>query len=67
MRVGDAVSIGTPLGRCGNSGNTRGAHLHIHAQSLPSQAVASAEGVPIAFLGRGAREPMLLEYGDTLA
>lgn len=66
-RVGDTVSTGELIGRCGNSGNTRAAHLHIHAQSLPSQAVASAEGVPIAFLGHGARDPMLLEYGDTLA
>jgi hypothetical protein len=66
VRVGDGVEIGAPVGRCGNSGNTRGAHLHVHAQDRPSQAVAVAEGVPIAFLDRGASAPMLLEFGDRL-
>lgn len=66
VRVGERVRAGTEIGRCGNSGNTRGAHLHVHAQNAPSQAIAIAEGVPIAFLDRGAQEPMLLEYGDTV-
>ncbi len=66
VRVGDTVAVGQELGRCGNSGNTSGAHLHIHAQSQPSQSIDVAEGVPIAFLDRGAREPMLLEAGDRL-
>lgn len=66
VRVGDTVRAGDEIARCGNSGNTRGAHLHVHAQSLPSQAVDMAQGVPIAFLDRGAERPLLLEFGDRL-
>jgi Peptidase family M23 len=66
VRVGERVQTGVPIGRCGNSGNSRRAHLHVHAQNRPSEAIATADGVPIAFLDRGASEPMLLEYGDTL-
>jgi len=66
VRVGETVRAGDEIARCGNSGNTRGAHLHLHAQDQPSQAVGSAQGVPIAFLDRGATEPMLLEYRDRL-
>jgi len=65
VRVGEGVRAGDEIGRCGNSGNTRGAHLHVHAQNQPSQ-VDSARAVPIAFLNRSASEPMLLEYGDRL-
>jgi hypothetical protein len=65
VRVGDTVTTGTELGRCGNSGNTRGAHLHVHAQDAPTQNVGIARGVPIAFADSGTG-PMLLEYGDTL-
>jgi hypothetical protein len=32
---GDKVRVGQPLGKCGNSGNSRGAHLHIHMQATP--------------------------------
>ncbi len=66
VRVGDSVAVGQEIGRCGNSGNTRGAHLHIHAQNRPSQSVDVARGVPIAFVDRGASQPMLLEHGDEL-
>jgi hypothetical protein len=66
VRVGESVRAGDPIGRCGNSGNTSGAHLHVHAQTQPSQAIASAEGIPVAFLDRGASEPMLLEFGDEI-
>lgn len=66
VRVGERVNAGDLIGRCGNSGNTRGAHLHVHAQNLPSEAIAAAEGVPLAFVDRGATEPMLLEFEDTL-
>ncbi len=66
VRVGDGVRVGDEIGRCGNSGNTRGAHLHVHAQDQPSQAIASANGVPVAFVNRGSAEPMLLEFRDRL-
>jgi hypothetical protein len=66
VRVGERVRAGGVLAQCGNSGNSLGASLHVHAQSRPSQAIAIAEGVPIAFLDRLGQEPMLLEYGDTL-
>ncbi len=66
VRVGDTVEIGDPIGRCGNSGNTRGPHLHVHAQDQPSQSIDTARGIPIAFVDRLRSEPMLLEYGDKL-
>ena len=66
VRVGERVQAGAPIAHCGNSGNSGYAHLHVHAQNRPSQATALADAVPIAFLNRGASEPMLLEYGDML-
>jgi murein DD-endopeptidase MepM/ murein hydrolase activator NlpD len=66
VRVGDSIRAGDEIGHCGNSGNTRGTHLHVHAQDQPSQAVAAARGIPIAFVDRGGDEPMLLEFGDGL-
>ncbi|MGD0967557.1 MAG: M23 family metallopeptidase [Candidatus Aquilonibacter sp.] len=66
VRVGGGVRAGDEIGRCGNSGTTRHAHLHVHAQNQPSRA-DTAQGVPIAFLDRNASEPMLLEYGDGLS
>jgi hypothetical protein len=66
VRVGERVQIGVPIGRCGNSGTTRRAHLQVHGQNQPSAAIATADGVPIAFLDRDAAQPMLLEYGDSL-
>ncbi len=49
VQTGDAVEVGTPLGRCGNSGRTSRPHLHIHAQDLPEYAFNRARGIPIAF------------------
>lgn len=66
VRVGDTVRAGTPIARCGNSGNTRGSHLHLHAQDQPSQNVDVANGIPVAFTDRLRSEPLLLEYGDRL-
>jgi murein DD-endopeptidase MepM/ murein hydrolase activator NlpD len=65
VRVGENVQAGDEIGRCGNSGTTHHAHLHVHAQNQPSQ-VDSAQAIPIAFVARGASQPMLLEYGDVL-
>lgn len=42
---GDVVSVGTPLGRIGNSGSSSEPHLHIHA-------TRAGEGVPLTFNGR---------------
>jgi murein DD-endopeptidase MepM/ murein hydrolase activator NlpD len=66
VRVGDRVRAGAPIARCGNSGNTQGAHLHLHAQDQPSQNVDIANAVPVAFTDRLRSEPLLLEYGDRL-
>ncbi len=66
VRVGDVVRAGTTIARCGNSGDTRGAHLHLHAQDQPSQNVDIANGIPVAFTDRLRSEPRLLEYGDGL-
>jgi hypothetical protein len=66
VRVGDTVRAGDEIARSGNSGNSHGAHLHVHAQDQPSQAIGTAQGVPIAFLTRGSAEPLLLEYRDRL-
>jgi hypothetical protein len=74
--AGNYVSIETPRGyvilahlRKGSiailPGNTRGAHLHVHAQNRAQMAVDVAEGLPIAFLD-GAGQAMILEYGDLL-
>jgi hypothetical protein len=66
VRVGDSVRAGDEIGRSGNSGNTDRAHLHVHAQDQPSQAIDTAQGVPIAFVTRASGEPMLLEFRDRL-
>lgn len=66
VRVGDSIRAGTPIARCGNSGNTTRAHLHLHAQDQPSQNVDIANGIPVAFTDRLRSEPLLLEYGDRL-
>jgi len=66
VRVGDNVRAGTPIGRCGNSGNTTRAHLHLHAQDQPSINIDIATGIPVAFTDRLRTQPLLLEYGDRL-
>ena len=64
VRAGDTVGPGVHIADCGNSGNTLGAHLHIHAQNQPTAAPNDAEAVPIAFLREN--QPQLLEHTDTL-
>lgn len=66
VRVGDSVQAGSEIGRCGNSGNSRGSHLHVHAQDQPSRNIDVASGIPVAFTDRLRSEPLLLEYGDKL-
>jgi len=33
VKEGDTISAGQPVGKCGNSGNTDGPHIHMHVQS----------------------------------
>jgi murein DD-endopeptidase MepM/ murein hydrolase activator NlpD len=66
VRVGDTVAIGHALARSGNSGTTRGAHVHVHAQDQPSENPEAARAVPIAFVRMEGLDPVLLEYGDKI-
>jgi Peptidase family M23 len=66
VRVGDRVRAGMRIARCGNSGNTTRAHLHLHAQDQPSINVDAANAIPVAFTDRLRSEPLLLEYDDHL-
>jgi hypothetical protein len=42
LRVGDRVRRGEPVGRCGNSGNSREPHLHLQLQDGPDLLRAAA-------------------------
>lgn len=48
VRPGDTVERGSPLGRCGNSGNSSEPHLHYHLQT--SAELERGEGLPAQFL-----------------
>jgi murein DD-endopeptidase MepM/ murein hydrolase activator NlpD len=50
---GDHVTVGSPVGELGNSGNSDEPHLHVHAQrGTPPDAPFSAEPVPLRIDGR---------------
>ena len=51
VKSGDVVREGTPLGRCGNSGNSSEPHIHIHHQqhSPRSTAFGTSEALPLYF------------------
>lgn len=49
LRVGQAVRPGTPIGRCGNSGNSSEPHLHFHVQD--TSAVQDGWGIDPVFSG----------------
>jgi murein DD-endopeptidase MepM/ murein hydrolase activator NlpD len=49
VRADAVVTVGQPLGRVGNSGNTSEPHLHIHAVQSGSQNVLDGVGVPLLF------------------
>lgn len=66
VKSGLPVSAGDVVAACGNSGNTSGSHLHVHAQQSPYVDVNGARGVPIAFKQRPGAEPLVLEYNDLL-
>lgn len=47
VETGDTLSVGEPIGRVGNSGNTTEPHLHIHAVDPQTR-----DGVAVTFDGR---------------
>jgi murein DD-endopeptidase MepM/ murein hydrolase activator NlpD len=49
---GQTVRVGEMLGRCGNSGNTTSAHLHVHAQPAVQVSPGAVWGIPVLFDGR---------------
>ncbi|QGH68616.1 M23 family metallopeptidase [Pseudactinotalea sp. HY158] len=49
VRVGEAVTAGTVIGRCGNSGNS--SEPHVHAQLMDRASLRTAHGLPMAFAG----------------
>lgn len=51
VREGEHVSEGTPIGACGNSGNTSEPHVHIHAQRQDplGRPLNFSEGLPLFF------------------
>jgi hypothetical protein len=65
VKSDDIVVVGTPVGRCGNSGRTSRPHLHIHSQDLPTYAFNKARGIPIAFASRRGVE--VLRVGSSIA
>ena len=50
---GDELVVGSPLGECGNSGNST--EPHVHLQVSDSISGPSARGLPVAFRGDDAR------------
>jgi hypothetical protein len=47
VAVGQVVEAGTPVGRCGNSGNST--EPHVHVQVSDSMSWSTAKGLPIVF------------------
>jgi hypothetical protein len=46
---GDAVQVGQPIAKAGNSGNTSGPHLHLQVQSRPDFSAPDLKTYPIVF------------------
>ena len=51
VAAGDAVAAGSPVGECGNSGNST--EPHVHVQATDSMDWDSARGLPLAFARPG--------------
>lgn len=49
VAVGDRVTAGSPIGECGNSGNS--SEPHVHAQLMDRASLWTAQGLPMAFAG----------------
>lgn len=62
VAVGDAVSAGTPVGACGNSGNSTEPHVHI--QVCDSMDWERAAGLPLMFSHPVTGEPWLPRNAD---
>lgn len=70
VAIGENVSIGRSIGRCGTSGDTSSCHLHIHAQWIPAEKLNnkgvgepmqwSAKAVPMLLLQNGKPSRILL-------
>jgi len=57
VSVGDSVSAGTPVGACGNSGNST--EPHVHVQVADSMDWERASGLPLVFTHPATGEPWL--------
>jgi hypothetical protein len=66
VRPGDRVTVGQPVARCGNSGNSTQPHLHF--QVMDSSDLPTSRGLPVAFRdyvawSRGASAPREVPVG----
>lgn len=68
VRKGQRVSIGDPIGRCGNSGFTTEPHIHFHLQD--SRYLYWAIGLPVRFRAAAMNAPtsgaIVVKKGDPL-
>jgi murein DD-endopeptidase MepM/ murein hydrolase activator NlpD len=60
--VGQRVTVGAPLARCGNSGNSTEPHVHLQAIDGPDPGRAVA--VPLTFRGRLPRDGDVVDAGS---
>lgn len=56
---GQDVTVGEPVGRCGNSGNST--EPHVHVQAFDRMDLASATGLPVVFDGTLPRNGEVVE------
>lgn len=61
VRVGQQVSPGEVVGRCGNSGNSTEPHLHLHA--VAGRNLLHADAAPITFPGGLPRNGEIVSEG----
>ncbi|XVX20581.1 M23 family metallopeptidase [Actinomycetota bacterium] len=51
VRTGQQVSVGEPIGQCGNSGNSTEPHVHVQVNN--GLDLATGRALPMAFVGGG--------------